>query len=94
MEWEPLPPISPTCKQLISTFGDLKMAMWEKSCCQFHFVTLTATEGAIKKVCSMWRDKQFARAVAKRSMKMAAREALCQSVHRQCEDCGAAPPAI
>src|SRR6266702_3210776 len=30
MEWEPPPPIRPTCKPSTPTFGDLKMAVKEK----------------------------------------------------------------
>src|SRR6266702_2223578 len=93
MEWEPLPPISPTCKKLIPTFGDLKMAVQEKSCCQSPFVNLSVIRGAIKKVCSTWREEQFTRAIMKRSAKMAAWEALRQSVHQQHVACGVAPPA-
>jgi len=59
-------------KQPIPTFGDLKMAVWERYCCQSPFVNLGTSRNAIKKVCSMWRDKQFARAIAKRSAKMEA----------------------
>src|SRR6266702_1235114 len=94
MEWGPLPPISQTHKKPIPTFGDLRLAVWEKSCYQFLFATQTTTRSAIKKVCSTWREEQFARAIAKRSAKMAAQEALRQSVHQQHTACGAIPPVI
>ena len=47
-----------------------------------------------QEVCSTWREEQVARAVTKRSTKMAAWEALRQLVHRQRVACGAAPPVI
>src|SRR6266702_1332429 len=94
MRWEQPPPIRQTCTQSIPTFGDLKTATWEKSRYQFLFKNPSASQEAIKKVCSMWREEQFARAIAKRSTRMAAQEALHQSVHRQHMACGAAPPVI
>src|SRR6266702_5152294 len=39
MEWEPLPPISLTCKQLMPTFGDLKRAVQERSHYRSPFAT-------------------------------------------------------
>src|SRR6266702_2151004 len=83
MEWEPLLPISPTRKRLMPTFGDLKRAVQERSCYQSPSGTQTASKNAIKKVCSTWREEQFTKAIAKRSAKMAAREALRQSAHQQ-----------
>src|SRR6266702_3205452 len=89
--WEPLPPISPKSKMWIPTFWELKRVVRERSHYQSLLETRTASENAIKKVCSTWRDEQFARAVAKRSAKMAAREALRRSVRRRREARGAAP---
>src|SRR6266702_869965 len=91
MAWEQPPPIRMMYKTSMPTFGDLKMAIWEKSRYQSLFGN-TRTQAAIKKVCSTWRDEQFARAVAKRSAKMAAWEALCQLVHQQRVARGATPP--
>src|SRR6266702_2135399 len=59
MEWEPLPPISPTHKKPMPTFGDLKRVVRERSCYQSLLGTRTASENVIKKVCSMWREEQF-----------------------------------
>ncbi len=92
MAWEQPPPIRQTCKQSTPTFGDLKMAIWEKSRYQSLFRT-TRTQDAIRKVCSTWRDEQFARAVTKRSARMAAWEALRRAAHWQCAAHGAAPTA-
>src|SRR6266702_2344519 len=94
MEWEPLPPISLTHMKQTPTIGDLKLAVREKSHYQFLFATQTTTRSAIKKVCSMWREEQFAKAIAKRSAKIAAREALHRSVHQQRTAHGAAPRVI
>src|SRR6266702_2389177 len=92
--WEQPPLTKPTCKKPIPTFGDLKTVVRERSHCRSPFVNQSASQTALRKVCSTWRDKQFARAVAKRSAKMAAREALRWSVHWQHVDRGAAPPVI
>ena|SRR6266702_2182102 len=92
--WEQPLPTKPTYKKSILTFGDLKTVIWEKSCYQSPSGNLSAPQTVLQKVCSTWKDEQFARAVAKRSAKMAAQEALHQSVHRQCTACGVAPPAI
>src|SRR6266702_5002484 len=91
MGWEPLPPISLKPKMPIPTFGELKRAVREKSHYRSLLETQTISKNAIKKVCSMWREEQFTRADAKRSAKLAAREALRQSVHRRREACGATP---
>src|SRR6266702_4159523 len=91
MDWGQPPLIKPTYKPSIPTFGDLKTIVREKSRCQFLSKNQSASQAAIRRVCSQWRDKQFAKAVARRSAKMAAQEALRQSVHRQRAACGAAP---
>jgi len=70
------------------------MVIWEKSHYQSLFMNPSTSQEAVRKVCSMWREEQFARAVAKSSAKMAAREALRWSVHWQRAAHGAAPPAI
>src|SRR6266571_3248271 len=92
--WEQPPLIKRMCKKSIPTFGDLKTVIREKSRYQSPFASQSASQIALWKVCSTWRDEQFAKAVAKRSAKMAAWEALHRSVHRQRAACGAAPPAI
>src|SRR6266702_346610 len=94
MGWEQPPPIRWMSARSIPTFGDLKMATREKSRYQSLFGRPSTSQEAVKKVISTWREEQFARAVAKRSAKMAAREALRQSAHRQRAACGAAPPVI
>src|SRR6266702_3455254 len=91
MEWEQLPPIRPTYKKLMPTFGDLKTAVQERSRCRSPLKNPSGLQAAIRKVCSLWREEQFAKAIARRSAKMAAREALHQSVHRQRAAHGAAP---
>src|SRR6266702_3651652 len=92
-EWEQPPPIRPTYNPWILTFGDLKTAIWEKSHYQSLFGSQRRSQQAMGKVCSMWRDEQFARAITKRSTKMAAQEALHQSVHQQHAACGVVQPA-
>src|SRR6266702_1494417 len=92
--WEQPPLIKQTCKKSMPTFGDLKTVIRERSRYQSPFANQSASQTALQKVCSTWRDEQFAKAVAKRSAKMAAQEALCRSVHRQRADRGAAPLAI
>src|SRR6266702_2276705 len=94
MRWEQPPPIRQTLARSITTFGDLKTATREKSRYQSLFGKSSATREAIGKVISTWREEQFARAVAKRSAKMAAQEALRRSVHRQRAACGATPRVI
>src|SRR6266702_2960536 len=89
--WEPLPLTKQTCKKLIPTFGDLKTVV-QKTRYQSPFMNQSASQIALQKVCSTWRDEQFAKAVAKWSAKMAAREALHRLVHRQRAARGAAPP--
>src|SRR6266702_2197571 len=88
-EWEQPLPISQTSKMPIPTFGELRTATREKSLYQSHFATQTGMHKTVHKICSRWRDELFARAVAKRSTKMAAREALRQSVCRRRKDPGA-----
>src|SRR6266581_9047648 len=90
-EWEQPPPIRQTCKMPIPTFGDLKMVIREKSRFRSPFTNQRESQIVLRKVCSTWRDEQFAKAVAKRSARMAAREALRRLVHRQRADRGAAP---
>jgi len=93
MEWEPPLPISVKCKRSMLTFGDLKTAIRERSCYQSCSENPGAVppQSTIQKVCSTWREEQFTKAVAKRSAKMAAQEALNQAVHQQCVAHGAAP---
>src|SRR6266702_7870702 len=86
MEWEQPPLIRQTCKKSIPTFGDLKTVVRERSRYRSPFTSQSASQIALRKVCSTWRDEQFARAVARRSAKMAAREALRRSVHQQRAD--------
>src|SRR6266702_3964912 len=88
-EWEQPLPISQTSKTPTPTFGELKMAVREKSLYQSRFATQTGMHKTVHKICSRWRDEIFARAVARRSAKMAAREALRQSVRRRREGHGA-----
>src|SRR6266702_578024 len=57
--WEPLLPTNPTCKTPIPTFGDLKMVVQEKSRCQSLSKKSSASQTALRKVCSTWRDDQF-----------------------------------
>src|SRR6266702_4538463 len=89
--WEQPPLIKQTCKKSIPTFGDLKTVIRERSCYRSPFTNQNASQIALRKVCSTWRDEQFAKAAAKRSAKMAAREALRRSAHQQRADRGAAP---
>src|SRR6266702_6345218 len=93
MEWGQPPPIRQTCKRPIPTFGDLKTVIRERSHCRSPFTSQRESQIALQKVCSTWRDEQFAKAVAKRSAKMAAREALRRSVHQRRTDPGATPRA-
>ncbi len=90
--WEQPPLTKQTCKKPIPTFEDLKTVIRARSCYRSPFANQSASQIALQKVCSTWRDEQFAKAVAKRSTKMAAREALRRSVHQQRADRGAAPP--
>src|SRR6266702_629839 len=92
--WEQPPLTKQTCKRSMPTFGDLKTVVQERSHYQSPFANQSAAQTALWKVCSMWKDEQFAKAVAKRSAKMAAQAALRRSVHRQRMDRGAAPPVI
>src|SRR6266702_1051696 len=93
MEWEQPLPIRQTYKKPIPTFGDLKTVIREKSRYRSPFTNQRESQIALRKVCSTWRDEQFAKAVAKRSARMAAREALRRAVHQRHADHGAAPPA-
>src|SRR6266702_5246485 len=94
MEWEQPPPIKPTQKKSTPTFGDLKTAIQERSRCRSPLTSQSASQAAIRKVCSLWRDEQFTKATAKRNARMAAREALRWSVHQQRAARGAAQRAI
>src|SRR6266702_6250588 len=76
--WEQPLPIKQKCKMPIPTFGDLKMVIRERSCFWSPSKNQSTSQLALQKVCSTWREEQFARAVAKRSTKMAAQEALHQ----------------
>src|SRR6266702_718495 len=86
---QPLP-IKPTYKLSIPTFGNLKTVIQEKSCYRSPSKSQSTSQVAIQKVCSTWREEQFAKAVAKRTATLAVREALCWLVHQQCTDRGAA----
>src|SRR6266702_1505859 len=88
---QPLP-TKPTPKTSIPTFGDLKTVVQARSCYRSPSKSLSASQTALRKVCSTWKDEQFAKAAAKRNAKMAAREALHRTVHRQRAAHGAAPP--
>src|SRR6266702_606479 len=90
--WEQPPLTKQTCKKPIPTFGDLKTVIRERSHYQSPFANQSASQTALRKVCSTWKDEQFAKAVAKRSAKMAAREALCRSARRQRAARGVVPP--
>src|SRR6266702_2863075 len=92
--WEQPPLIKQTCKKPIPTFGDLKTVIRARSRYRSPFASQSASQTALRKVCSTWKDEQFAKAIAKRSAKMTAWEALRRSVHRQRAARGAAPPAI
>src|SRR6266702_2075025 len=81
-----------TCKKQIPTFGDLKTVVRERSHYRSPFANQSTSQTALQKVCSTWRDEQFAKAVAKRSAKMAAREAVRRSAHQQRAVRGATPP--
>src|SRR6266702_5088328 len=91
--WEQPLPTKPTCKTSIPTFGDLKMVIQARSHCQSPSKNPSASQTALQRVCSTWRDEQFAKAIAKRSAKMAAWEALRRQVHQQRVAHGAASPA-
>src|SRR6266702_8308888 len=69
--WGPPPLTQQMCKKSIPTFGDLKMVIRERSCYRSPFMNQSTSQIALQKVCSTWRDEQFARAVARRSTKMA-----------------------
>src|SRR6266702_7262537 len=60
---QPLP-TKLTYKKSMPTFGDLKTVIRERSRYQSPSRYLSASQTALQKVCSMWRDEQFARAVA------------------------------
>src|SRR6266702_8150442 len=90
--WAQPLPIKPTCKMSIPTFGDLKMATQGKSRCQSHSKNQNVSQVMLKRVCSTWRDEQFARAITKRTAKLAAWEALRQQVHWQHVDRGVTLP--
>src|SRR6266702_696370 len=92
--WEQPLPTKPTYKKSIPTFGDLKTVIWARSHYQSPSGSPSTSQTALRKVCSTWRDEQFARAIAKRSTKMAAWEALRRTVHWQRTARGAAPPVI
>src|SRR6266702_5545352 len=91
--WEQPPHTKPMYKTSIPTFGDLKTVVRRRSHYRSPFTSQSTSQTALQKVCSMWRDEQIARAVAKRSARMAAWEALRQSVHQQHVARGAAPLA-
>src|SRR6266702_5983009 len=86
---QPLP-TKQTSKRPIPTFGDLKMVVRARSRYWSPSKNQSTSQAAILKVCSTWKDEQLARAVAKRTVKLAAREALRRQAHQQCADHGAA----
>src|SRR6266702_1149722 len=92
--WEQPPLTKQTCKKSIPTFGDLKTVVRGRSHYRSPSANQSASQTALRKVCSTWRDEQFAKAVARRSAKMTAREALRRSVHWRRADRGAALPVI
>src|SRR6266702_7149823 len=92
-EWEQPPPIRQTRKPSRPTFGDLKTAVRERSRYRSPSKTPSASQAAIRKVCSQWRDEQFAKAITKRCAKMAAQEALRWQAHQRRAARGAAPQA-
>ncbi len=75
-------------------FGDLKTVIQVRSHYQSLLGSPSVSQAALWKVCSTWKDKQFAKAVAKRSAKMAAWEALHRTVHQRRTARGVAPPVI
>src|SRR6266702_4946105 len=93
MGWEPPQPIKPKSTRSIPPFGDLKTVVQARSHFRSPFTTQINAQRELKKVCSEWRNKQFARAVAKRSGQHAAWEALRWQAHQQCVDCGVRPQA-
>src|SRR6266702_868486 len=80
-------------KQPIPTFGDLKTVIQVRSRYRSPSKSPSISQAAIQKVCSTWRDEKFAKAVAKQTVKLAAREALRRLVCRQRVGHGAAPQA-
>src|SRR6266702_421958 len=60
MEWEQPPPIRQTCKMSIPTFGDLKTVIQGRSRSRSPFTSQKESQIALRKVCSTWRDEQFA----------------------------------
>jgi len=84
MGWEQPQPIKLKPKRSIPPFGDIKTVVQARSHYQSPFTTQIKVQNDLKKVCSMWRDEQFARAIVKRSVQLAAREALRQQAHQQC----------
>src|SRR6266702_961538 len=91
MVWEPPQPTRLKSTKSIPPFGDLKTVVQARSRFQSPFMTQIGAQNTLKKVCSKWRDEQFARAITKRSGQLAAQEALHQEAHQQCADCGVGP---
>src|SRR6266702_1066171 len=90
--WEQPLPTKPMYKTSIPTFGDRKTVIQARSHCRPPSKNQSVSQTVLQKVCSTWRDKQFAKAAAKRSMQMVAQEAVHRSAHQQRVACGAAPP--
>src|SRR6266571_5716152 len=65
--WEQPLPTKPMCKTSIPTFGDLKTVIQARSHYRSPSKSPSASQIALRKVCSTWRDEQFAKAAAKRN---------------------------
>jgi len=92
MAWEQPLPIKLKHKTPMRPFGELRMAVREKS--RYQSLFKNPELSPIMKVCSTWREEQFARAIAKRSTKMAAQAALNCAVRQQRMVHGVVPQAI
>src|SRR6266702_3314804 len=91
MGWEPPQPIKPKSTKSIPPFGDRKTVVQVRSCYWSPFMTQIKAQNVLKKVCLMWRDKQFTKAIVKRSGQLAAQEALHRQACQQHMAHGAAP---
>src|SRR6266702_6428133 len=65
--WEQPPHTKPMRKTSTPTFGDLKMVVQRRSHYRSPFTSQSASQTAMRRVCSTWRDEQFARVAAKRN---------------------------
>src|SRR6266702_1123205 len=93
MGWEPPQPTKLKFTKSIPSFGDLKMVVQARSHYQSPFMTQIKVQNMHRRTCSTWRDKQFTRAIVKRSGQLAAWEALRQQAHQRRVAHGATPPA-